>query len=162
MYSLNQGTLYLPSSSISFPELNWLKPAKNKNGLDTLKLIEGYSYFSFIHSFNHSLYKDLWSSYSFLYSVVAQSCLTAIPWTVACLAPLPLGFSRQDYWSGLPCPSPGDLPDPRIEYVSLMAPALAGGFFTTSATSEALINVSHCCLFYSVTFCILFLLTLKD
>ena len=54
------------------------------------------------------------------------------------MAPLSMGFSRQEYWSGLPCPPPGDLPDPEIEPVSLMSPALAGGFFTTSATWEAL------------------------
>ena len=47
------------------------------------------------------------------------------------------GFSRQEYWSGLPWPPPGDLPDPGIESVSLMSPALAGRFFTTSATWEA-------------------------
>ena len=46
-------------------------------------------------------------------------------------------FSRQEYWSGLPCPPPGDLPDPGTEPVSLLSPALAGGFFTTSATWEA-------------------------
>ena len=45
-------------------------------------------------------------------------------------------FSRQEYWSGLSCPPPGDLPDPGIEPSSLMSPALAGGFFTTSATWE--------------------------
>ena len=45
-------------------------------------------------------------------------------------------FSKQEYWSRLPCPSPGDLPDPGIEPVSLMSPALAGRFFTTSATWE--------------------------
>ena len=48
-----------------------------------------------------------------------------------------MGFSRQGHWSGLPAPPPGDLPDPGIEPVSLMSPALAGGFFTTSATWEA-------------------------
>ena len=48
-----------------------------------------------------------------------------------------MGFSRQDYWSGLPCPLPGDLPDPGIEPTSFMSPALAGRFFTTSATGEA-------------------------
>ena len=58
-------------------------------------------------------------------------------WTVAHQAPLSMGFSRQEYWSGLPCPPPGDLPDPGIEPVSLMSPALAGGFFTTGATWEA-------------------------
>ena len=46
-------------------------------------------------------------------------------------------FSRQEYWSGLPCPPPGDLPDTGIELISLVSPALAGGFFTTSATQEA-------------------------
>ena len=49
-------------------------------------------------------------------------------------APLSVGFSRQEYWSGLPCPPPGDLPDPGIEPMSLMLPAMAGGFFTTSTT----------------------------
>ena len=58
-------------------------------------------------------------------------------WTVALQAPLSIGFSRQEYWSGLPCPSPGDLPDPGIEPVSLTSPALAGGFFTTRTTWEA-------------------------
>ena len=53
--------------------------------------------------------------------------------TVARQAPLSMGFSRQEYCSGLPCPPPGDLPNPGIEPASLMSPALAGGFFTTSA-----------------------------
>jgi len=48
-----------------------------------------------------------------------------------------MGFSRQEYWSGLPFPSPGNLPDPGIEPLSLESPALAGRFFTTSATWEA-------------------------
>ena len=64
-------------------------------------------------------------------SVVSDS---ATPPTVAHQAPLSVGFSRQDYWSGLPCPPAGDLPDPGIEPLSLSAPALAGEFFTTSAT----------------------------
>jgi len=50
-----------------------------------------------------------------------------------------MGFSKQEHWSGLPCPPPGDLPDPRIEPTSHNPPALAEGFFTTSATWEALI-----------------------
>ena len=54
------------------------------------------------------------------------------PWTVACQAPLPMEFSRQEHWSGLPFPSPGDLPDPGIESASLASPTLACGFFTTS------------------------------
>ena len=60
----------------------------------------------------------------------------ATSWTVAHQAPLSMGFSRQENWSGLPCPPPGDLPDPGIELMSLF-PALAGGFFTTSITWEA-------------------------
>ena len=52
-------------------------------------------------------------------------------WTVACQAPLFMGFSRREYWSGLTCPTPGGLSNPAF-------PAIAGGFFTTSATGEAL------------------------
>ena len=55
-------------------------------------------------------------------------------WTVAQQGPLSMGFSRQEYWSGLPCPPPGDLPDPGIEPASRMSPGLAGGFFTASTT----------------------------
>ena len=61
----------------------------------------------------------------------------AMPWTVAHKAPLSTGFFRQEYWSGLPCPPPGDLPDPGIEPGSLMSPELAGEFFTTVSTWEA-------------------------
>ena len=57
--------------------------------------------------------------------------LSAAPWTVACQAPLSMVFSRQEYWSGLPFPPPGDLPDPGTEPMSAGSPALAGGFFTT-------------------------------
>ena len=59
-------------------------------------------------------------------------------WTVVCLTALSMGFSRQEYWSGLPCPPPGDLPNPETKPVSLMSPALASGFFTTSTTWEPL------------------------
>ena len=55
----------------------------------------------------------------------------ATPWTVANQVPLSMGFSRQEYWSGLPFPSPGDLPDPGIKPTSLASPALAGEFFAT-------------------------------
>ena len=61
--------------------------------------------------------------------LVAKSCLTLVtPWTVARQAPLSMRFSRQEYWSGLPFPSPGDLPDPGIE---LRPPALQAGSFPT-------------------------------
>ena len=69
--------------------------------------------------------------------------LFVTPWTVSCQAPLSMGFSRQEYWSKLPFPPPGDLPDPGTEPMSLMSPALAGGFFTTSATWEATIYESE-------------------
>ena len=62
--------------------------------------------------------------------------LSVTLWTVARRAPLSMGFSRQEYWSELPCPSPRDLPNPGIEPTSLMSLALVGGFFTTSATWE--------------------------
>ena len=54
-----------------------------------------------------------------------------------CQAPLSMEFSRQEYWSGLPCPSPGDLFNSGVEPASLMSPVLAGRFFTTRATWEA-------------------------
>ena len=63
--------------------------------------------------------------------------LFATLWTVVCQAPLSMGFSRQEYCSGLPFSPTGNLPDPGIELLSLMSPALAGGFFTTSTTWEA-------------------------
>ena len=62
--------------------------------------------------------------------------LFATPWTVACQAPLSMGFSKQEYWSELSCSPPADFPNPEIEPISLTAPALAAGFFTTSATWE--------------------------
>ena len=62
-------------------------------------------------------------------SVVSDSFAT--PWTVAHQPPLSTGFSRQEYWSGLPFPAPGDLPVSGIEPVSPVSPILAGRFFTT-------------------------------
>ena len=60
-------------------------------------------------------------------------CVTL--WTAARQAPLSVRFSRQKYWSGLPCPPPENLPDPGIEPASLMSPTLAGRFYTTSTVS---------------------------
>ena len=56
--------------------------------------------------------------------------LSAMPWTLAHQAPLSMGFSRQEYWSGLPFPFPGDLPDPGTELASLMSSALPGRVFS--------------------------------
>ena len=69
------------------------------------------------------------------YVCYSLSCvqLSATPWTVACQAPLSMKFSRQEYWNGLPFPSLGNLPDPRIKLVS----CIAGRCFTIWATREA-------------------------
>ena len=64
--------------------------------------------------------------------------------TVACQAHLSMEFFKQEYWSGLPCFPPGDLPNPEIEPESLVSLARAGGFFTTSATREAHVSASAC------------------
>ena len=63
----------------------------------------------------------------------------ATPWTVALQAPLSMGSSRQELWSGSSCPPPGDLPNPEIEPKCLKSPAscMAGRFFTSWATREA-------------------------
>ena len=61
--------------------------------------------------------------------------LFAAPWIVVHQAPLPMEFSRQEYWRGLPFPSPGDLPNPGIKCAYLVSSALAGRFFTSSSTT---------------------------
>ena len=71
--------------------------------------------------------------------VLSRVQLFATPWTVAHQVPLSIEFSRQEYWSWLLFPPPGDLPDPSIKPGSLASPALACRFFTTSSTWEALI-----------------------
>ena len=86
----------------------------------------------------------LHSNYHFLcaHAKLFQSCWTHCPTlpSVALQAPLSMGFSRQEYWRGLLWSPPGDLPNPGIKPTSLTSPALAGGFFTTSAT------LTHCSL----------------
>ena len=67
--------------------------------------------------------------------------LFATPWTVALQAPLPMGFSRQEYWNGLPCPPPGDIPSPGIELKSCTSSALTGEFFTMSTTGEFQVHI---------------------
>ena len=79
---------------------------------------------------------------SCMLSCVSCVQLFANLWTIALQAPLSMGFSRQEYCSGFPCPPPGDLPNPGIELASLPSPAWAGSFFTTSATWEAHSSVS--------------------
>ena len=87
-------------------------------------------------------------------------------WTVACPAPLSMGFSRQEYWSGLPCPPSGDPPDPGIKPSSLTSSALESRFFTTSANWEACyISISVSTFLYTHTYILLLCLlcrTLSD
>ena len=84
-------------------------------------------------------------------------------------APLSVVFSSKEYWNGLPCPAPGDLPDPRTEPLPLKAPVLAGRFFTVSTTWEArvyiYVYVCVCILFQFMYICMLIAqscLTLSD
>ena len=92
------------------------------------------------------------SSFNSFLSLVEISCvlsylspvrLFVTPWTVACQPPLSMGFSSQEYWSGLPCPPPGDLSDPRIEPGTPQSPALPGGFFITGTTWEAPVEITY-------------------
>ena len=83
--------------------------------------------FLFFYSYVHVCARSLWS------------CPTLCD-PMDCSLPLSMGFSRQEYWSKLPYPPPGSLPNPGIEPVSLTSPALASRFFTTGATWDA--NVS--------------------
>ena len=75
--------------------------------------------------------------------VLSRVWLPVTPWAVAHQAPLSMGFSRQEYWSGLTFPSPGDLPNPGIAPVSLVSPALVGRFFTTGATDNKTVSCAH-------------------
>ena len=85
---------------------------------------------------------DLMSSYingACICMLICFSCiqLCVTLWAVAHQAPLSMGFSRQEYWTGLPFPPPRDCPNPGIELMSLMSFALADRFFTTVTTWEA-------------------------
>ena len=77
---------------------------------------------------------EKWTEYvACVHAELLHSCLTlATQWTVAYQAPLSIGLSGQEYWTGLPFPPPGDLPDPGIETASPVAPALAGDFLPLS------------------------------
>ena len=70
---------------------------------------------------------------------VSRSVVFETPWAVAHQASLSMGFSRQEYWSGLSCLPPGNLPDPGVEPTFLMSPALAGRFFTTELPGRPLL-----------------------
>ena len=88
------------------------------------------------------IYMNIYRSEKDIVSIKVKVLVTCVqlfvtPWTIAGLATLSVGFSRQESWSGLPCPPPGDLPHPGIEPASLTSPALASSLFTISTTWEA-------------------------
>ena len=92
-----------------------------------LSIYLGWPYIALAHSFIELQNTPvLLFTMCYIASIVSDS---VTPWTGAHQAPLSTGFSRQEYWSGLPCPSAGDLPNPGIGPESLMSPALPGGFF---------------------------------
>ena len=89
---------------------------------------------------------------SLLYVCISLACMLShfscvllfvTPWTVACQAPLSMGFSRQEYWSGLPCPPPKDLPNPGIKPTCVMSPALQGDSLLLAQPGKPL--RLHCC-----------------
>ena len=85
-----------------------------------------------------SMVPGLWPWWYVCAGLFSRVWLFVTLWTVARQALLSMGFSRREYWSGLSCSPPEDLPNPGTEPVSLTSSALAGGFFTTGATWEAL------------------------
>ena len=98
------------------------RPWSEKNSI-----ILAYSLFQFLHlSFELPVNSILKLGMCVL-SCFSHVWLFATLWTITCQAPLFMGFSIQEYWSVLPCPSPGDLPNPGIEPASLMSPGMAGG-----------------------------------
>ena len=123
--------LHLPGTAMC-GNYNWLRARFSTNENCLFQSLEIYMYMHL---------NILWEIKSSNIVVIAQSLnhvwLFAAPWTVAHQAPLSMELSRQEYLNGLPFPSPRDLPNPGIEPVSLASDALAGGFFTTSATWEA-------------------------
>ena len=105
-------------------------------GRATCKLLENFwttcSKGDIFHLLGYGLVSDSLSLCLFM-CVCALTCawFFATLWTVACQAPLSMGFSRQEYWSELPFPPPGGCPHPGVESTSPVFPALAGRFFTT-------------------------------
>ena len=105
--------------------------------LGSYSKITSPSYVAISNGMSQSLLHLLTSPHACALSCFGCVRLSSTLWTVAQPAPVSMGFSIQDHWNGLLCPSPGDLPYPRIEPASLMSLALAGRFFTISATWEA-------------------------
>ena len=105
--------------------------------LGSYSKISSPSYVAISSVMSQSFLHLLTSHHACALSCFSSVQLSATLWTIAQLASLSMGFSRQEHWNGLLCPSPGDLPYTGIEPASLMSPALTGRFFTISATWEA-------------------------
>ena len=148
--SLPPPTLSHPSRLSQSTSLNSLCHTANSYWLCILHTVmymfQGYSLNFFTLSFPLCIHKSL------LYVCISLACmlshfscvlLFATPWTVACQAPLSMGFSRQEYWSELPCPPPEDLPNPGIEPTSVMSPALQGDSLLPAQPGKPL--RLHCC-----------------
>ena len=104
----------------------------NQSIIDVPVVAADYDFFNFLSLIGYNLHfgpSAIRTKFSPLFSRV---WLFATPGTIAHQAPLSMGFSRQEYWSGLPFPTPGDFPDPGIKPKSPVSPALAGRFFTTA------------------------------
>ena len=92
----------------------------------------------------HCAFCKFWQMYNdYIYHCCCTLLLSCVwlfvtQWTIAHPAPLSLEFSRQEYWSGLPCPPPGNLPNPGMEPRSPVSPALAGAFFTAEPPGKPL------------------------
>ena len=86
-----------------------------RDGQESQTLVGGF--LQFIHEASTSFIQstNILKSLHVRVCVLSCVCLFATPWTIACQAPLSMAFPRQEYWTGLPFPSPGDLPDPGIE-----------------------------------------------
>ena len=102
--------------------------------LGSYSKITSPSYVAISNGMSQSLLRLLTSHHACALSCFGCVRLSSTLWTVAQPAPVSMGFSIQDHWNGLLCPSPGDLPYPGIKPVSLMSPALAGKLLTTGTT----------------------------
>ena len=89
-------------------------------------------------------FKILWSWSIWAFLSFSHVWLFEVPWPVVCQAPLSMDFSRQNYWSRLPLPTPGDLPNPRIQPMSLASPTLTGRFFTTAPPGKPRSEILLC------------------
>ena len=113
-------------------KIKWLITKKMGKGFSQRSSINGSK--AHEEEFNINSYSAVLQKLNTSYHARALSRVQVFvtPWTAACWAPLSMGFPGEESWRGLPFPSPGDLPDPGPEAVSLVFPAVAGRFFTTT------------------------------